>query len=430
MGGDFCGSQWETDTQKEVAKGLCRLTNPDSHKRLARCHLRRVNKQRLIDYLREKPGWQVIVVPRATLILEGSLQPGSPLQPRKLESAAGRASSLTIVPTGKNAVQVPEPLPRVMVQSIPAGWEVIRPLPFPPGMMEMPQLEAAKGVCTVIVEDLVIPPADAIIVEDWLLLTLFVETVKVALVDPAGTVTLAGTVAAAVLLLDNETSRPPEGAAELRVTVPVAGLPPTTVAGLRLSVESDAAEGELTVQPDNLAEAAVADPSFTFTMQSSGFAKGSLSILKFPAPSLVPIATPSTVIVRLAVARPSIRSRVPLSSARETVTAAWAVTGRASRPTRTSSPMAARRVRVPHGASRRVVMVRSFLARTSSSSVYGLYALDRRQHGHAIAPCGQPHPHTELRRRWPRRIGARRCPSVACVGWFAYPRLHPRHMAA
>jgi hypothetical protein len=79
----------------------------------------------------------VIVVPRATLILEGSLQPGSPLQPRKLESAAGRASSLTIVPTGKNALQLPEPLPPVMVQSIPAGCEVTRPLPFPPGRIAM-----------------------------------------------------------------------------------------------------------------------------------------------------------------------------------------------------------------------------------------------------------------------------------------------------
>jgi hypothetical protein len=37
-------------------------------------------------------------------------------------------------------------------------------------MIEMLPLEAAKGVCTVIVGDLAIPPADAIIVDDWLLL--------------------------------------------------------------------------------------------------------------------------------------------------------------------------------------------------------------------------------------------------------------------
>src|SRR5215216_2260582 len=216
-------------------------------------------------------------------------------------------------------------MPPMMVQSIPAGWEVMRPLPLPPGMIEMLPFAAAKAVCTVMVQDLVMPPADAMIVDDWLLLTLLVVTAKVALVDPAGTVTLAGTVAAAVLLLDNETVKPPDGAAEVRVMVPVAELPPTTAVGLRLSAESDAEDGALTVQPDNLAEAAVADPSFTFTMQSSGLAKGSLSILKAPVPSLVPMATPLTVIVLLAAAWPSIRSFVPFSSAREMLTVACAV---------------------------------------------------------------------------------------------------------
>jgi hypothetical protein len=230
-----------------------------------------------------------------------------------------------MVPVGKNALQLPVPLPPVMVQSIPTGWEVIRPLPFPPGTMEMLPFAAAKAVCTVMVADLVIPPAVAMIVDDWLLLTLLVVTAKVALVDPAGTVMLAGTVAAAVLLLDNETVRPSDGAAEVRVMVPVAELPPTTVVGLRPSAESDAEDGALTVQPDNLAEAAVADPSFTFTMQSSGLVKGSLSILKAPVPSLVPMATPLTVIVLLAAAWPSIRSFVPFSSAREMLTVACAV---------------------------------------------------------------------------------------------------------
>jgi hypothetical protein len=167
-------------------------------------------------------------------------------------------------------------------------------------MIEMLPFAAAKAVCTVMVAERVMPPAEAMMVDDWLLLTVLVETVKVALVDPAGIVTLAGTVAAAVLLLDNETTRPPDGAAPVRVTVPVAGLPPTTVAELRLRRDSDAEDGEPTVQPDNLAEVAVADPSFTFTRQSSGFANGSRSILKFPAASLVPMATPSTVIVLLA----------------------------------------------------------------------------------------------------------------------------------
>src|SRR5215212_1805935 len=125
---------------------------------------------------------------------------------------------------------------------------------------------------------------------------------------------------------------------EVRVTVPVTGLPPTTLVELRLSAESDAEDGgELGGQPDNLAELTLADPSFTFTMQSSGLANGSLSILKFPAPSLVPMATPLTVIVVLAAAWPSIRSLVPLMSAREMLTVACAVetaTIRTSNPTK------------------------------------------------------------------------------------------------
>jgi hypothetical protein len=58
-----------------------------------------------------------------------------------------------------------------------------------------------------------------------------VVTVKVALVCPAGTVTLAGTVAAAVLLLEIETRTPPLGAGALSATLPVEKDPPMTPAG-------------------------------------------------------------------------------------------------------------------------------------------------------------------------------------------------------
>src|SRR5713226_3535573 len=68
--------------------------------------------------------------------------------------------------------------------------------------------------------------------------TALVLTVKVAVVAPARTVTLAGTVATPVLLLDRETTAPPLGAGPLSVTVPVEELPPVTLAGLRLSEES------------------------------------------------------------------------------------------------------------------------------------------------------------------------------------------------
>ena len=56
--------------------------------------------------------------------------------------------------------------------------------------------------------------------------TVCVVTVNVADVCPAAIVTLAGTVAAEVLLLLSATTAPPVGAGAFRVTVPVVVLPP------------------------------------------------------------------------------------------------------------------------------------------------------------------------------------------------------------
>ena len=68
---------------------------------------------------------------------------------------------------------------------------------------------------------------------------------KVAVVAPANTVTLAGTVAAA-LSLDRATTVPPVGAAAFKVTVPVEfASPPVTVVGSRASKET---AGGLTVK--------------------------------------------------------------------------------------------------------------------------------------------------------------------------------------
>jgi hypothetical protein len=64
-----------------------------------------------------------------------------------------------------------------------------------------------------------------------------VFTVKLVLVWPACTVTLEGTVATDVLPLDRVIEAPPDGAAPLRVTVPVELFLPLTLVGFRLSEE-------------------------------------------------------------------------------------------------------------------------------------------------------------------------------------------------
>jgi len=62
-------------------------------------------------------------------------------------------------------------------------------------------------------------------------LTGLVVIVNVAVVAPAGTVTLGGTCAAAVLLLDSVTIAPPDGAGPVNFTVPVDEVPPITEVG-------------------------------------------------------------------------------------------------------------------------------------------------------------------------------------------------------
>jgi hypothetical protein len=94
---------------------------------------------------------------------------------------------------------------------------------------------------TVSVPVRVTPPAAPEMVTDADVVTVLDVTVNVALVAPAATGTLPGTVAAFGLLLDNVTTVPPDGAAAESVAVPVAfALPPVTLVG---EIDSDESVG-------------------------------------------------------------------------------------------------------------------------------------------------------------------------------------------
>jgi len=80
-------------------------------------------------------------------------------------------------------------------------------------------------------------PVLAVIVALFCAATAVVLTVKLAPLLPAATVTVAGTVAAA-LLLDKLTTTPPVPALPLRLTVPLEVAPPATVVGLRLNCDN------------------------------------------------------------------------------------------------------------------------------------------------------------------------------------------------
>ena len=105
---------------------------------------------------------------------------------------------------------------------------------------------AAAGV-TVRLAFLVVPLYVPEIVTDWLEVTLTVVTVKLALVEPAETVTLDGAVATAVLPLLSETTAPPPGAAPVSVTVPCEVFPPTTLVGFSVKADSVTAAAGVTV---------------------------------------------------------------------------------------------------------------------------------------------------------------------------------------
>lgn len=79
-----------------------------------------------------------------------------------------------------------------------------------------------------------------------------VDTLKLAVADPAATTTLDGTIAARKSLLVRETATPPAGAGPLNVTVPIEDRPPATLEGLNVTEVRTGARtrrGALTVTP-------------------------------------------------------------------------------------------------------------------------------------------------------------------------------------
>lgn len=79
-----------------------------------------------------------------------------------------------------------------------------------------------------------------------------VAIVKTFDTAPAGIKTVAGTFVRVALLVARLTTTPPAGAALVRVTVPLALEPPTTVVGLSVSEDSPAAIGGFTLNAADL----------------------------------------------------------------------------------------------------------------------------------------------------------------------------------
>ena len=86
------------------------------------------------------------------------------------------------------------------------------------------------------------PLYEAEIVTVVVSITTVVLTVNVALVAPAGTVTLDGTLAAP-LLLESVPCTPPAGATALSVAVPVEEFPPVTLVGFSEKEERETDAG-------------------------------------------------------------------------------------------------------------------------------------------------------------------------------------------
>jgi hypothetical protein len=160
-----------------------------------------------------------LVAPAATVTLAGTLATGE---------SSERAT--TVPPDGAAALSLTVP-----VEELPPTTVV--------GLSDIALAETdAERVMPRVVYWLVAPS----VAESWTVVSSTGNVVigKVALVAPAGTVTVAGTLAAPGSRLSRETVAPPDGAALPSVTVPVEGDPPVTLVGLTLSPVSGGRLGE------------------------------------------------------------------------------------------------------------------------------------------------------------------------------------------
>lgn len=145
------------------------------------------------------------------------------------------ANTVTLLPTCAAPVLL---LERVTTEP-PVGaaaFSVTVPveLVLPVTLVGLSDTEETAGGLTVRVEVFATPNV-AVTVTAVELETALVVTVNVAVFAPANTVTLTGTCAAPVLLLDSVTTEPPVGAAPLNTTVAVELLFPVMLVGLRVS---------------------------------------------------------------------------------------------------------------------------------------------------------------------------------------------------
>ena len=165
------------------------------------------------------------------------------LDPCETMTVAGTVAAL-VLELESDTTTPPLPAGALRLTMPAADW----PLMIVPGLTET-LLSTAVGGLMVTPNVALTPEYDAVKVAVVEELTVPAVTVNVAEVEPAGTVTLDGTVAAVVLELESEIATPPVAAAEVRVTVPVADWPLMIVPGLTETLLSTAVGG-LMVTPN------------------------------------------------------------------------------------------------------------------------------------------------------------------------------------